>query len=184
MSKKQYPTVEYLRQCLRYEDGKLFWLQRPVEHFKSAYFQVRWNTRWSGKLAGGLTECGVASHSHLSWIVRIHGNHLLRHVVVWALHNGEWKLGIDHKNGNSLDDRIENLRLATGTQNAANSKLRVNNTSGYKGVTWSKKREKWIAQLQISGKGIYLGQFDDPAIAHSAYMKKAKEVFGEFARFS
>lgn len=88
---------------------------------------------------------------------------------------------VDHINGNSLDNRRSNLRLCTTAQNMMNSKLMSNNTSGYKGVSFS--RGKWVARLRYQGKFIYLGAHDDPKTAHEAYKSKAKELFGEYARF-
>ncbi len=90
---------------------------------------------------------------------------------------------VDHINGNKRDNRRSNLRLATYSGNTSNSKKRITNTSGYKGVTWHKQCQKWQASVKKDGKGYYLGLFDDPREAHKAYRIKAVELFGEFARF-
>ena len=90
---------------------------------------------------------------------------------------------VDHINGDGLDNRRCNLRLATGTQNNANSRLRRTNTTGYKGVTWSAKRKKYVAQIHFNGRGIFLGHYDTPGEAHEAYKEAAIRLFGEFARF-
>ena len=90
----------------------------------------------------------------------------------------------DHKNGNTLDNRRLNLRAATKAQNARNSKLRVDNTSGFKGVYWNKQYQKWKAQIRIGSKRIFLGRFDDPSIAAKAYDNAAIRYFGEFARLN
>ncbi len=88
----------------------------------------------------------------------------------------------DHKNGNTLDNRRSNLRLATHSQNQHNKGLQSNNTSGYKGVTFSKTHKKWRANIQIDNKKKFLGLFDTPEQAHKAYCKAAKELHGEFSR--
>jgi hypothetical protein len=86
----------------------------------------------------------------------------------------------DHINGNHLDNRRCNLRIANHTQNMRNSKIRVNNTSGYKGVY--KKRNKWAARIKVNGKNIWLGVFVTPELAYFAYCEAAKKYHGEFAR--
>ncbi len=95
------------------------------------------------------------------------------------------KMQIDHINGNSLDNRKENLRVCTNAQNSRNSKLAKNNTTGYKGVSWSgSKKNKYVAQLHTKGKHIHLGNFDNPIDAALAYNKAAIEYFGEFAKIN
>lgn len=91
---------------------------------------------------------------------------------------------IDHIDGNKLNNQRNNLRSATSSQNAINSKKPKNNTSGYKGVSWSKKSKKWRAQICFEGKQIHLGFFDDSKDAANAYDKAALKYFGEFARLN
>ncbi len=59
---------------------------------------------------------------------------------------------IDHKNGNKLDCRQSNLRPCTASQNGMNRRSQVNNTSGYKGVSWHKNNQRWVAHIQINKK--------------------------------
>jgi hypothetical protein len=89
----------------------------------------------------------------------------------------------DHIDGNSLNNRRCNLRLATHSQNMRNRKRPVNNTSGYKGVAYRKDVHKWIAYITVSKKLKHLGYFNTPEEAHEAYCEAAKEHYGEFARF-
>lgn len=89
---------------------------------------------------------------------------------------------VDHINGNALDNRRENLRLAIGSQNNYNSRRYKNNTTGYKGVYFIKARRRWAAHIQVEGKNIYLGYFKTPEDAYVAYCEAAKKYFGEFAR--
>lgn len=88
---------------------------------------------------------------------------------------------VDHVNGDGLDNRRSNLRLATHGQNMANSKMRSNNTSGFKGVSLDRQSGKWRAQIQHNKKRILLGCFDDPELAHKAYCEAAIKYHGEFA---
>lgn len=89
---------------------------------------------------------------------------------------------VDHINGDSLDNRRCNLRLATKAQNQHNMRIREGGTSKYKGVQWRKDRHKWGARIHYHGKTIILGVFTDEVVAARAYDAKARELFGEFAR--
>lgn len=86
---------------------------------------------------------------------------------------------VDHINRNAFDNRRSNLRYATPAQNMMNTRMRSNNTSGYRGVTWNKGVEKWHARIGAGGK-IDLGYFDDIEEASKAYKKKALKLFEGF----
>lgn len=90
---------------------------------------------------------------------------------------------VDHINGNRLDNRKANLRLVTSQQNRMNSKKRANSRSGLKGVIWDATHSRWLAAVTLNGNRYNLGVFPTPEAAHEAYKAKAKELFGEFARF-
>ncbi len=177
MSREDYPTLDFVRQCLREEDGRLFWLQRPREHFATFRCWRVWNARFANKEAGYCSN----KDGDLRWLVCLQYIMLRRYQIIWLLHTGNWPGNLDHKNRNSLDDRIENLRPANQSQNMANSRLSSNNTSGFKGVRWTKKTKKWQAVIKVNYRNIYLGQFEDPAEAHAAYLDAAKRYFGDFA---
>jgi hypothetical protein len=68
---------------------------------------------------------------------------------------------IDHINGDGLDNRKENLRICTHSENMKNIKVRKDNTSGVRGIHWQKKANKWHCQIQYNGKKIYLGLYKD-----------------------
>lgn len=89
---------------------------------------------------------------------------------------------VDHINGNGLDNRRSNLRLATSSQNKHNTGPRKNSTSGFKGVTWDKANSKWQAQITLHGKVKKLGRFPTPEEAYEAYCKASGELHGEFGR--
>lgn len=89
---------------------------------------------------------------------------------------------IDHADGNKLNNTRANLRLATRTDNNANSKPRAGCSSVYKGVAWLKGCKRWMAYIRKSGKRTYLGYFTDEIEAAKAYNRAAIEMFGEFAR--
>ena len=89
---------------------------------------------------------------------------------------------VDHIDGDGLNNRRSNLRLATYGENQHNQRRNKANTSGYKGVHWNKLKKKWQARIQVNGKRISLGHFDSAEEAHQAYRTAAVEHFGEFAR--
>ena len=87
---------------------------------------------------------------------------------------------VDHINHNILDNRKENLRLCTKSENSRNRKIQSNNKSGYKGV-YCKSQSIWGCQIKINGKNKHLGYFVDPIEAAKTYDIHAKEIYGEFA---
>lgn len=91
---------------------------------------------------------------------------------------------VDHWNGNTLDNRRANLRVATTAQNAINSKLSKANTSGFKGVSFHRKTGRWIARLHGVAKyrSGYIGLFPTREDAARAYDRAALEAHGPFAR--
>jgi hypothetical protein len=91
---------------------------------------------------------------------------------------------IDHKNGNGLDNRKENLRVVTRLQNLWNSRSRIGSTSVYKGVSWDTARDKWCAKIRICGTLHHLGYFENEMTAAMAYDEAAKQNFGEYARLN
>lgn len=91
----------------------------------------------------------------------------------------------DHINGNRLDNRKVNLRLCTLTQNNRNrAKWSTATSSRYKGVSWSKQAQKWLAQITVDWRNRYLGIFLVEEDAARAYDAAAKQYFGEFARLN
>ena len=89
---------------------------------------------------------------------------------------------VDHKNGNSLDNRFNNLRLATDSQNSRNQKKSKDNTSGFKGVSWDKQHKKWRARIGVNNKTINLGYYTNKFYAALVYARAAKKYFGEWRR--
>jgi len=92
------------------------------------------------------------------------------------------EMKVDHIDNNGLNNRRSNLRLATVTQNNANTGLRRNNKSGHKGVFWNRQMKKWQAQIRFENKCFHLGYFTDVGLAAEAYADAAQRLFGEFSR--
>ena len=88
---------------------------------------------------------------------------------------------VDHIDRNGLNNQKENLRLCSVSQNQMNTKLRRDNKSGYRGVYWRTKSNKWNASITINGKQKTIGEYFCLIRAAKAYDDKAREHFGEFA---
>lgn len=116
-------------------------------------------------------------------MTRIEGKTVYLHRYV--MNETDTNVFIDHKDRNGLNCQKHNLRKCTNSQNMQNGSVRVDNTSGYKGV--GKKylcfntKHNWRAYINLDGKRTYLGYYDTPEEAARAYDKKARELFGEFA---
>ena len=93
------------------------------------------------------------------------------------------KVKVDHINGNTLDNRKENLRVVTNLQNVVNSKKRKNCVSKYKGVTL-RPSGRWGSYIHVNKKPICLGTYDLEEDAAKAYDKKAVELWGEYAKLN
>lgn len=140
----------------------------------------RWRTAPFSRLAGR-----VAGYRDKDGYRRLATNgvrSIAAHRAAWLYVYGEWPAGmLDHIDGNRLNNRINNLRVATSSQNQANSRVRLN-SSGYKGVTWHAQAKRWQAQIKDQTGCRYLGLYETPELAHAAYVAAAHELFGEFAR--
>lgn len=130
-------------------------------------------------------QCGyVADTGHR--VLKIERCRLYAHRVAWAMHHGEWPpddYDVDHVNGNRADNSAANLRLATRSQNIANSRRSRVNTSGAKGVTWNARDKVWQAQIRVNGKRIALGRYQHLETAADAYRAAASKYFGDFANY-
>jgi hypothetical protein len=103
---------------------------------------------------------------------------IFMHRIILNVDNGFY---VDHINGNGLDNRRSNLRQCTKSENQWNSRIQSNNTSGFKGVDWSKLKNKWRAKIKVGGVRIELGYFDDIEMASEAVAAARIKLHGEFA---
>jgi len=139
-------------------------------------WKVKTKTSSDGDVAGHANWRGYVS-------IWINGKPHYAHRLAWAFCNGSWPIGdIDHINEDKSDNKICNLRLAIRSENMFNRGRNKNNTSGMKGVVFCKTTQKWRGQIMVDRKSVNLGRFKTKEEAANAYMRKAQEVRGEFAK--
>lgn len=100
------------------------------------------------------------------------------HRLAFLWMTGAWPdHDVDHINGDRLDNRWINMRPASRKENMHNrGRANKNNKSGLLGVSWSKQKSKWIAQIMADGRAHYVGLFPTPELAHAAYLKAKDEL--------
>jgi len=171
------------------ETGDLIWKERPREHFAT---NRAWRT-FCGAFANKKAGCshlrvgGGKRQSDARVIsVGINKKHYLAHRVIWEMHNGPIPLGvqIDHIDMNPLNNRLDNLRLATNRQNNQNKGPNKRNTTGFKGVYRRRdiKSERYYSRIQVNERYVCLGSYPSIAEAKEAYERVSKIIHGEFAR--
>jgi len=139
--------------------GILRWKFRPISMFSgSGWMQERaWKT-WNARFADSAMTVGPMGYVRLS----INGRALKAHRVVWAMIYGKWPDGvIDHINGDTSDNRPENLRDVSHAENCRNQKQRSTNKTGRTGVSINARVGNFEAHITADGKHIHLGYFED-----------------------
>lgn len=102
-----------------------------------------------------------------------------------AIMKADIGISVDHINGNKLDNRRENLRLCSHSENCRNSKKpKCTATSKYKGVYWDKTKNAWAARIKKDYIGIFLGRYPTEIDAARAYNQAAITLFGVYARLN
>jgi hypothetical protein len=162
---------DFIKDNLRYdpETGYLWWTKRA-------------SGRSLDKPAGGFNQIGYIVISRRDAGVK---RNYFAHRLAWFIYHGIWpKEQVDHINNVKDDNRIVNLREATGSENQANQKPQVGCSSRYKGVYWNKQICHWRAKIKVNKKPIHLGCYDNEEEAALAYNKAALEHFGEYAKIN
>lgn len=178
MKFNKLPDVETISKYVEYlpSTGELVWKERTEKDFIGitpsyiSRYTKSWNTKYAGKIA--YARCG--SKYYTTKVLRIHKKMRFAHRVVWKLFYGTDPERIDHINGNTLDNRIENLRVVTHGENMKNSAKRRNSKTVRVGVHPHRLAGKWVARIRAEGRGKHLGVFDsfDDAVA----ARKAAEI--------
>ncbi len=156
-------TQQQVLDLFEYREGALFYRQRPSQ-----------NTL-VGNRAGYVDKNGYRKMS-------IKNKRYQEHRIIFLMHHGYLPDTIDHIDGNPANNRIENLREATQQQNCYNSSTHGRNTSGHRGVSWSKVLGKWQTYVNANKKRKFLGYFEDLELAALVASEARTLYHGNFAK--
>lgn len=132
-------TQQQVQELFEYRDGDLHWKPRTLSRNRPSVL--------NGKKVGCPNGSG--------YLTMVHDKRkYYLHQLVFLMHHGYIPSNIDHIDGNGSNNRIENLRLATVSENMYNTKINTKNTSGFKGVHFNKQKQKWQAKLWVRGEQI------------------------------
>ena len=141
-------TQEEAHRLFEYRDGVLFWKERHRNSRKPK------DDMEAGTHTGhGYKKITVAQKKYYV------------HQIIFLMQHGYIPKIVDHIDGNTSNNKFENLRESSKSLNACNSKLRSDSTSGHKGVAWSNACGKWMARVQIKNRAKHLGVFEDFELA-------------------
>ena len=183
MAASKLPEIGFVRECLNYDPdtGAFTWRSRPRHHFVSDRGEWQWNPKHAGRVAGAKHN---GAYGKVYWTIRLARVPILAHRLAWLLVHGDpWPHEIDHIDGDPLNNRIANLRLATRSQQSANSRRQAQGTqTGVKGVTPNPSSNGYDARITVSGKTHYIGHFRTIEDAAEARRKAAIKLHGDFHR--
>ena len=157
-------TQDKLKEYFDYKEGKLFWKKQSSSNI------------CIGVEAGTTNKRGYVQ-------VKIFNKRYYAHRLVFFMFYCYFPQEVDHIDGNKTNNRIENLRSATKSQNQHNARINVNNTSGVKGISWDKRCGKWKAQIAVNKKNYHLGRFDDFDLAKKTINQFREKYHQEYARY-
>lgn len=137
-----FPTQQELLSLFDYRDGVLYWKR-------------------AGKGRNTTNRAGYLDSFSGYAYVRINKKLYRSHRLIWCMFHGYEPSEIDHINRNRADNRIDNLREVSRTQNNYNHPIRTDNTSGVKGVSWNKIKNRWRVYINVEKQRLELGHFKD-----------------------
>ena len=159
---------------------------RMISGYKN--YEVSSCGRVRNTMTARVLKPGVNSHGYYHVILSKNGvkkTHKVHQLVANAfLENPNDLKCIDHRDGNRKNNHYENLRFCSTSQNLMNRTKFKNCLSRFKGVSWKKQCQKWVAQIKIDGKMKHLGLFESEKDAAKMYNEKAIELFGDFAKLN
>jgi hypothetical protein len=154
-------AVLKLHELLEYKEGALFWK----------------TDRGSQKCKGN--QAGCVNLGYMKFRVRELGGSMLVHRAIFAMHHGYFPAEVDHINGNKLDNRVENLREVSRSQNRMNIGRNGQNKSGCKNVY--SYRDKWGVKIVVNKKSLFLGVFEDLELADLVAHSAREKYHGDYA---
>jgi hypothetical protein len=165
MAYKPLPSFSKLSQYIKYDPycGIGVWLMPPNNRVKIGAI--------AGKINNGYAKITFQRKTYMA------------HRLFWLLHTGydPGQLTVDHIDQNKTNNKFNNLRLATLSEQQRNICIRANNKSGHRGVYWNAKNQKYEAQITNNQKLMYIGQYDTLNAAIAARQAKELEIYGEFS---
>tara|TARA_R110000868_G_C10556024_1_gene736390 strand:+ start:125 stop:628 length:504 start_codon:yes stop_codon:yes gene_type:complete len=161
----QYLTKDYLNYLFEYKDGEIYWKNKPSK-FANIYI---------GQKAGTIDN---KNYKFVSFNKRRKPVHL----IIYCMFNDYCPEFIDHKDRNTLNNLIENLRPVTRSQNMFNSKLRKDSQSNYKNIQFSKLTNKYVVRIVVDGVRKNFGSYSDIDYAKFVANAMRHKYHGEYAR--
>jgi hypothetical protein len=158
-------TQQDVTDCFEYRDGYLYW--KGVSHPNKQHMV--------DKPAGSIHKTG---YRHISWRGKVQKAHRL----IFMLHHGYLPPEVDHINGDRADNRIENLRPATRSENQCNRNALASNTSGYPGVSWHRKSKAWVVRVMKNGKTVVQKYCKDLELAGLVATEARSLYHGAYAK--
>ena len=152
-----------IQKIFDYHDGKLYWKVSPARNVPI------------GRQAGHKTSSGYRR-------IGFNKKHHFEHVLIFILFNGYRPKQVDHIDGNICNNKIENLRAATASQNQYNTKISLRNASKVKNVNWHKVNKKWEVRIGVNNQRLHLGVFEDLELAELVAIEARNKYHKEFAR--
>ena len=157
-------TLSRLHELFDYKDGNLIWKIDKSRRVKA------------GDIAGSLNKLGYIE-------IGVDRRVYKAHRLIYFYHNGHLPLSTDHIDGNKSNNKIENLRNATTSQNAMNRKISTKNSSGIKGVIWHKRDKKWVVQVKVNSKYHSFGYYDNKELAELMAIEATNKLHKEFSAY-
>ena len=163
--------------------GKLEVTQALVlKHFTYNGKNLEWLVPTCPKVKVGQKFGHIASNGYIRGT--FYYQSFLEHRLIWLYNYGVWPTGvIDHKNGITTENTLENLRDSTNRQNQFNMKSHKGSTSKYKGVSWNKALSKWLVQYRVKTERVHVGYFESEEAAAQAYRDATETIHMEYGRY-
>lgn len=180
--KETWMTQKFLKETFNYCDtGNFIWKEdRPFEHFATTVGYKVYKAQRAGKIAGKIAINGKRDNREV--VVSYKGDKVKYplHKLIFLYHRGFVPELIDHVDGNYLNNRISNLQELNFQLNTAKATMFSHNTTGYRGVRYRKRDDKYIVNIKVDSVGYYCGQYSCVHKAALVYNYIANAVFGEY----